>query len=92
MPAFEAAFLQRLQLRFLYRDAKGAWTRREVEPQAMLILPPLWYLVSWDRARAAFRHFRMDRISAPEVLEGAPFRRRRVPFEDDVCPYGAMAR
>lgn len=84
LPAFEAAFLQRLQLGFQYRDAKGAVTSRIVEPQAMLILPPLWYLVAWDAAREDFRHFRMDRISTPECIEGVPFRRRRVPFADDV--------
>jgi predicted DNA-binding transcriptional regulator YafY len=87
LPAFEGAFLQRLLLRFRYHDAKGAETRREVEPQAMLILPPLWYLVAWDPPRADFRHFRMDRIKDPEILEGTSFRRRHVPFERDVCPY-----
>jgi len=87
LPAFENAFLQRWHLRFHYRDAKGRETSREVEPQAMLILPPLWYLVAWDPAREDFRHFRMDRISKPEHVEGAKFRRRHVPFEDDVCPF-----
>lgn len=86
LPAFETAFLQRLHLRFRYRDAKGALTSRAVEPQAMLILPPVWYLVAWDPAREDFRHFRMDRISAPEYLEGARFRRRHVPFDDSVRP------
>ncbi len=38
LQAFETAFLQRLRLRFRYRDAKGRQTNREVEPQAMLIL------------------------------------------------------
>lgn len=87
LPAFEIAFLQRLPLRFDYRDAKGRATRREVEPQAMLILPPLWYLVAWDPAREGFRHFRMDRITRPEHLEGPKFQQRHVPFEDDVCPF-----
>ncbi|MBW9064773.1 WYL domain-containing protein [Rhizobium herbae] len=92
LPAFEAAFLQRLHLRFRYRDAKGVETVREVEPQAMLILPPLWYLVAWDSGREAFRHFRMDRINKPEIVEGTQFRRRHVPFEDDVCPFKEMPR
>ncbi len=92
LPAFETAFLQRLYLRFRYRDAKGAETVRKVEPQAMLILPPLWYLVAWDDAREDFRHFRMDRISTPEFVEGMQFRRRHVPFEDDVCPFSEMPR
>ncbi|CAM2070807.1 WYL domain-containing protein [Sulfidibacter corallicola] len=92
LPAFEAAFLQRHLLRFQYRDAKGAETSRHVEPQAMLILPPLWYLVAWDPARNDFRHFRMDRISEPEYVEGATFRRRQVPFADDVRPLRHLPR
>lgn len=92
LPAFEAAFLQQFHLRLQYRDASGAKTRREVEPQAMLILSPLWYLVAWDPAREDFRHFRMDRISRPECLNDTPFRRRHVPFEDDVCPFNDLSR
>lgn len=87
LPAFETAFLQQMPRRFQYRDAKGVETSRNVEPQAMLILPPLWYLVAWDPFRADFRHFRMDRISRPQIMEGASFRRRHVLFKDDVCPY-----
>lgn len=56
----------------------------------MLILPPLWYLVGWDPARNDFRHFRMNRISHPERVPDTNFRRRRVPFEDDVCPYSEL--
>ncbi|RBW63337.1 YafY family protein [Ruegeria sp. A3M17] len=92
LPAFGTAFLQRQSLRFGYRDAKGAETSREVKPQAMLILPPLWYLVAWDPSREDFRHFRMDRISRPEIVEGTSFRRRHVPFEDDVCPFSELPR
>lgn len=86
LPAFEQAFLERRQLRFRYRDAKGNATERQVEPQAMLILPPLWYLVAWDPSREDFRHFRMDRISAPECLEETSFNRRHVHFADGVRP------
>ncbi|MES0880365.1 helix-turn-helix transcriptional regulator [Roseibium sp. SCP14] len=86
LPAFETAFLQRLRLRFQYRDAKGVETSRNVEPQAMLILPPLWYLVAWDPVRDDFRHFRMDRISEPECVDGTAFRRRLAPFANDVRP------
>lgn len=92
LAAFETAFLRRLHLRFRYRSAKATQTDRTVEPQAMLILPPLWYLVAWDPARADFRHFRMDRISRPEAVEGASFRRRHVPFDDDVCPFNDVKR
>lgn len=91
LPAFETAFLERRQLRFRYRDAKQAVTWRHVEPQALLILPPLWYLVAWDPARKAFRHFRMDRISRP-LLDDATFQRRHVPFEDHVRPVRDLSR
>jgi len=91
LPAFEAAFLQRHLIRFEYRDALGRSSRREVEPHAMLILPPVWYLVAWDPTRQDFRHFRMDRISTPEIDGNSSFRRRHVPFEDDVCPFGSPA-
>ncbi|MBS0125982.1 helix-turn-helix transcriptional regulator [Thetidibacter halocola] len=86
LPAFERCFLDRLCLKFRYCDAKGAKSTRQVEPQAMLILPPLWYLVAWDPMREDFRHFRMDRISRPEVVEGTAFRPKHVQFDDGVQP------
>ncbi|GHA27840.1 DeoR family transcriptional regulator [Devosia pacifica] len=92
LPAFETAFLKQFCLNFLYRDRKGALTSRTVEPQAMLILPPVWYLVAWDPAREDFRHFRMDRISEPKCVEGASFRRRNVPFADDVSSIHDLSR
>ena len=81
---FEVAFLDRHCLRFRYRDATGATSEREVEPQAMLVLPPLWYLVAWDPRRQDFRHFRMDRIAAPERVTGSTFRKKHVTFGDGV--------
>lgn len=86
LPSFETAFLKRRHLRFHYQAADGVTTHRTVEPQAMLILPPLWYLVAWDPARDDFRHFRMDRISKPDWVEGTSFRRRHVTFDDGVRP------
>ena len=90
LPAFETAFLKREFIRFDYQDVKGRMTKRDVEPQAMLILPPLWYLVGWDPERGDFRHFRMDRIRHPEAVSGTRFRRRFVPFAADVCPYSEL--
>ncbi len=92
LPIFEFCFLQKQFMRFDYSDAKQRKTQREVEPQAILILQPLWYLVAWDPTRKDFRHFRMDRISQPRPVEGTRFRRRYVPFEDDVCPFSELPR
>ena len=86
LPVFETGFLQRQLISFRYRDAKGAISHRTVEPQAMLILPPLWYLVAWDPTRDDFRHFRMDRVLEPKCLENSKFRPKYVPFEDHVSP------
>jgi len=87
LSAFEISFLQQQLLSFKYSDAKGVITHRTIEPQAILILPPLWYLVAWDPARNDFRHFRMDRISHPECVKNTTFQRRYVPFDDHVSPY-----
>ena len=86
LAGFEQAFLSRRRMRFRYTDRHGEGSDREVEPQALLVLPPLWYLVAWDPSRDGFRHFRMDRIAAPVVIDGVPVRRRRVPCDKDVCP------
>ncbi|MCC1481943.1 helix-turn-helix transcriptional regulator [Roseibaca sp. Y0-43] len=90
LPVFEAGFLNQTPIGFDYRDAKGHVTSRTVEPQAMLILPPLWYIVAWDPARDGFRHFRMDRIDAPAVCDGPRFRRRHVPFNRNVQSYTGL--
>lgn len=86
LTVFEKGFLTRKQICFDYCDANGATSARTVEPQAMLILPPLWYLVAWDPARSDFRHFRMDRISNSHCLDNTTFRPRHVFFEDHVSP------
>lgn len=92
LSTFETAVLQELRLRVLCRDAKGHQTSRELEPQAMLILSPLWYLVAWDPTRADVRHVRIDRISAREPVEGATVLPRHVPFDADICPFPEFKR
>jgi predicted DNA-binding transcriptional regulator YafY len=89
LPAFERSFVNRRRLRFDYINAQSRVSNRDVEPQAMLVLPPIWYIVAYDDARGDFRHFRMDRIRTPEVAE-AGFRRRQVVFEKGVCPFSEM--
>jgi hypothetical protein len=84
LPAFETSFLDQTGFGFRYCDSKGAETERQVEPQAMLNLPPLRYLVACDPVRADFRHFRKDRISRPEVVNGTAFRSRHLHFDSGV--------
>jgi predicted DNA-binding transcriptional regulator YafY len=83
--AFETAFSSNRLLTFHYRDRDGRTTRRLSEPHGLLVRPPLWYVIAWDRDRHAPRLFRADRISRPEVND-----RTFVPRPNDlvtgVCP------
>ncbi len=81
LAVFERGFLERRRMAFDYVDRKDRRSEREVEPQALLVLPPVWYIVGYDPARQDFRQFRMDRIDRPRLLDGTGFRRRAVQFE-----------
>jgi predicted DNA-binding transcriptional regulator YafY len=52
-----------------YIDQNGATTSREVEPQFLYLNVPVWYLLAWDRLRAAVRSFRIDRIRSVTPLQ-----------------------
>ena len=90
LQSFERAFSQSLVLRFDYRDRLGRTSHRRVEPHALLVRAPLWYVVAWDTQKDEPRTFRMDRMTSPTVLDEVPFLAR--PFDDliGVCP-GALA-
>ncbi|GAA3879858.1 hypothetical protein GCM10022381_22640 [Leifsonia kafniensis] len=51
------------RVRFSYTDAKGAESVRSTEPHMLVPLGRRWYLLAWDRDRAGWRTFRIDRIS-----------------------------
>jgi predicted DNA-binding transcriptional regulator YafY len=66
------------RLRFAYRSRDGTDSRREVEPHSLVNLGRRWYLVAWDRDRADWRTFRVDRLSKPSSA-GVRFVPRRLP-------------
>src|SRR5213079_473058 len=68
-------------LRFAYRSRDGTHTRREVEPHSLVNLGRRWYLVAWDRRRADWRSFRVDRLAKP-ASTGTRFVARRLPAND----------
>src|SRR5688500_195082 len=71
----EQAVTRRRVLVVRYRDAKGATSRREVEPQLLAKSGRHWFLVAWCRERDAMRWLRMDRIEGVELTaETAPRR------------------
>src|SRR4051812_46072045 len=69
------------RLEFGYTAASGARTQRTVEPYRLVSLGRRWYLVAYDRDRADWRSFRVDRISDPRA-SGQRFRPRELPAED----------
>jgi predicted DNA-binding transcriptional regulator YafY len=68
-------------LRFGYRRRDGTESRREVEPHSLVNLGRRWYLVAWDRGRAGWRTFRVDRL-ARAGPSGRRFTARELPAKD----------
>lgn len=46
-----------------YRDRGGRVTRRDVDPHRLVNAGPRWYLVAHDVRKAAWRTFRVDRVT-----------------------------
>ncbi|MFD3702384.1 helix-turn-helix transcriptional regulator [Nocardia sp. NPDC058658] len=76
-----AAVTNRERLRFTYRDATGAESRRHTEPAGVAAAGRRWYLVAYDLDRDAWRSFRADRIESPHPT-GARTTARDLPATD----------
>lgn len=74
MEALQSAFVRERALRIRYKDGEGTITTRVVEPHALSIRWPAWYLLAVDGLRQAVRTFRLDRLRAVEILESQSFR------------------
>uniref|UniRef100_UPI000A8D7A79 helix-turn-helix transcriptional regulator n=1 Tax=Nocardiopsis trehalosi TaxID=109329 RepID=UPI000A8D7A79 len=74
------------RLRLDYRDHAGAVTRRDVEPYRLVNWGRRWYLVAWDRDRADWRTFRVDRVT-PRTPAGPRVPRREPPGGGDIAAY-----
>ncbi len=72
LAAIEQAFTERVRVRIRYQDIAGNRTTRTVEPQALYVRFPAWYVLGYDPAKEVFRMFRADRIVRVARLE-APF-------------------
>ncbi|MCF7750710.1 YafY family transcriptional regulator [Bacillus subtilis subsp. subtilis] len=81
-----------LQLHFDYADRNNQSSQRRVEPQGVVHTDRRWYLVAWCTARADWRTFRIDRITAAPVV-GAHFSPRSSPGDGDLRAWvaGALA-
>jgi predicted DNA-binding transcriptional regulator YafY len=66
------------EVRFDYAAASGEKTSRRAEPYRLVATTSHWYLLAWDRDRADWRSFRLDRMSAVRETTFA-FRPRDAP-------------
>lgn len=76
MRRLQVAFVREATVRADYTKESGESSTRRVEPHAMLINFPAWYLLGFDHLRGAPRTFRFDRFRNVEVEEHASFRAR----------------
>ena len=80
----EPAIMRRLQVAFVretivradYVKETGELSVRRLEPHAMLINWPAWYLLGFDYLRGEPRTFRFDRFRVVELEEESVFRAR----------------
>lgn len=71
------ALREERKLSLVYRDAEGRETMRLVWPIALGFFEETRMLAAWCETRAAFRHFRVDRMVEAVVEETRSPRRRR---------------
>ncbi|HEY1573955.1 MAG TPA: YafY family protein [Pseudonocardiaceae bacterium] len=71
------------RLRLDYRDHHDNTSLRTVEPHRLVNWGRRWYLLAWDTDRAAWRTFRVDRLT-PRVPTGPKFPPREPPGGDVV--------
>ena len=69
LPIQQAVIMRRV-LRVTYRArSRTEDVAREIEPLGVIYYGGAWYLVGWCRLRKDFRHFKLERMRAWEVLE-----------------------
>jgi predicted DNA-binding transcriptional regulator YafY len=76
MRQLQVAFVRELMVSADYVKETGEQSRRRLEPHALLITWPAWYLLAFDHLRGEPRTFRFDRFLAVEIEESAGFRPR----------------
>jgi predicted DNA-binding transcriptional regulator YafY len=81
LTAIATAARDHQRLRFDYADHDGAASRRDAEPHRLVHTGRRWYLVAWDVDRAAWRTFRVDRMT-PRIPTGPRFAPRDPPDPD----------
>ena len=76
MRRLQVAFVRETIVRADYVKESGERSSRRLEPHAMLITWPAWYLLGFDHLRSEPRTFRFDRFENVELEEHSLFRPR----------------
>jgi predicted DNA-binding transcriptional regulator YafY len=76
MRRLQVAFVREAIVRADYVKETGELSSRRLEPHAMLINWPAWYLLGFDYLRGEPRTFRFDRFRMVELEEHSVFRAR----------------
>jgi proteasome accessory factor BC len=64
------AIVERRLLRIdYYKESEDEFSHREIEPYALVNGREGWYVASFDPAKNAMRHFRLDRIRRAEIAK-----------------------
>ena len=82
MRRLQVAFVRESTVRADYLKETGELSNRRVEPHAMLINWPAWYLLGFDHLRGEPRTFRFDRFRAVEIEEHNTFKPRPRDFAE----------
>jgi predicted DNA-binding transcriptional regulator YafY len=78
LPTIRQAIRAERKLNLAYVDLAGAMSQRTIWPFALAFFDRARVVVAWCETRAAFRHFRTDRIDAIETTHERYPRRRQV--------------
>jgi predicted DNA-binding transcriptional regulator YafY len=76
MRQLQLAFVRESVVTAEYVKETGESSERRIEPHALLITWPAWYLLAYDHFRGGARTFRFDRFRRVDIEDGAVFRPR----------------
>jgi predicted DNA-binding transcriptional regulator YafY len=76
MRRLQVAFVREVMVRADYVKENGESSNRRLEPHAMLIIWPAWYLLAFDHLRGEPRTFRFDRFVTVATEDESRFRPR----------------
>lgn len=86
----QAAFVEERVVRVTYARDDGTPLERRLEPHALLINWPAWYLLAFDRLRDEPRTFRLDRFVVVEPEEERFRPRAREMVQAQLGAYGVV--